>query len=191
MMAVPSFDPTVPPPPPDACVVLRDSLRRWFHPRGVPAFVGCEIPVVHSDGVTLPADVVVTLQADLRPRRAWVSAIEGRAPDVVFLLVAGDRVRALDRAAAHVERGVSEAFVFDRSCTALWGFRRLEGLATPVAPSHEGLRSRALDLHLVPRSDGLRVVHRVASIGDLLDVVHRVERALTAIDRRRAAASPS
>jgi hypothetical protein len=172
--------------PPEARRTLRDGLRRWFHPRGVPAFVGCELPVVHADGITLGCDVGVALHHDPRPRRAWVSAIEGRSLDVVFDLVTrGGIADALDRAASHVARGVAEAFVYDPRRVALFGFRRSDDGGVDPIRTADGLRSRALDLHLVPRPEGLRLVHRVASIGELLDVVDRLEKALTAIQTRR------
>ncbi|MGZ3417525.1 MAG: hypothetical protein ACXWUG_08140 [Polyangiales bacterium] len=173
--------------PPEARSSLRDSLRRWFHPRGVPAFVGCELPVIHQDGTLLGCDIAVALHHDPRPRRAWISSIEGRSLDVVFDLVTRGRLSdAIARATGHVERGVAEAFVFDASRVALFGFRRAsDGTVDPIRTSDAGLRSRALDLHLVPRPEGLQLIHRVASIGELLDVVDRLDKALSAIQARR------
>lgn len=173
--------------PPEARGSLRDSLRRWFHPRGVTAFVGCELPVIHGDGTLLGCDVAVALHHDPRPRRAWISSIEGRSLDVVFDLVTRGRLSdAIARATGHVERGVAEAFVYDARRVALFGFRRAsDGSVVPIHTSDAGLRSRALDLHLVPRPEGLQLLHRVASIGELLDVVDRLDKALSAIQARR------
>ncbi len=168
---------------------LCEELRRWFHGREIEAWIGCDVPVVY-DRFTLLAPIAVTLHADPRTRRAWVTAIEGRAVDLVLSIVTrGERLAPLTSAARHVQLGAAESFVFDRHDGALWGFRR-DGARIDAIPTTRrgGLRSRVLGAELVNRSGDLALAHE-ARVGELLDVVDRLDRVLETIQRSRVAAT--
>ncbi len=128
------------------------------------------------------ADVAVAVDVEPRPRRAWITSIEGRSVDVVFRFARGDRLAALVEAARHVELGAVESFVFDRDGSSLWGFRRDEGRVDAIGPRADGaIRSRVLSIELLARGGRLQVIPR--AFDELFDVLDRLDRALERVQR--------
>lgn len=166
---------------------LREDLRRWLVDRGRPAFVGTHVTVV-ARTTELHADVAVALDASSRPRRRWIDVLEGRAVDVVFLIVDGERLATLTTAARHVEQGVGEAFVFDPIAHAVWGFRRNELRVDAIPVNSAGaLRSRLLGAEVMARGGRVRLAPVATS--ELHEVLDRIDRALDRIERERARAA--
>lgn len=132
--------------------------------------------IVQGD-VALHADVAVTLGADPRARRVWVTEVEGRSIDVAFRIATGrTRLGALTSAARHVELGAAEAFVFHPHEAALWGFHRPRHLIDAMPVGHEGaLRSRVLGAELIPKPGRVRL-QRAGS--ELAVTIERLERAV-------------
>lgn len=174
-----------PSPPPGHS--LQHELRRWLADRQREAFVGSDIKVI-TRTCELRADVAVALDANPRPRARWIDAVEGRALDVVFLFVTGERLSALTTAARHVERGAAEAFVFDARANSAWGFRRDDRRVDAIPLTTMGaLRSRVLGADVVARAGRLRLAP--VATRELYDVLDRIDRALDRIERRRAASA--
>lgn len=156
---------------------LRHELQRFFDHRGLTAWIGSDVMIVQGD-VALHADVAVTIGADPRVRRVWITESEGRSIDVAFRLVNGQsRLAALTSAARHVELGAVEGFAFHPREALLWGFHRPHLLVDAMPSGARGLRSRALGAELVPTTDRLRIVQAG------LDLSTSVERLSRAIDR--------
>ncbi len=177
---------SVQPTPPPAHS-LHVELHRWLAARQREAFVGSDLAVI-SRTCELRADVAVALDANPRPRSCWIEAVEGRALDVVFLFVTGERLRALTNAARHVERGAAEAFVFDARANSAWGFRRDDRRVDAIPLTTMGaLRSRVLGADVVTRAGRLHLAP--VATNELYDVPDRIDRVLARIERQRARAA--
>lgn len=156
--------------------VLRHELQRFFDHRGITAWIGCDVMVVQKD-VALHADVAVTLGADPRVRRAWVSEFEGRSIDVAFRLISGrSRLAALTSAARHVELGAAEGFAFHPHEPALWGYHRHKQIIDAMPVGRAGsLRSRVLGAELIPLPGRVRIQQLASDLGAS---IQRLERAI-------------
>jgi hypothetical protein len=166
---------------------LQADLRRWLADRQREAFVGTDVAVI-SRAYELRADVAVALDASARARTRWIEAVEGRSLDVVFLFIEGERLATLTAAARHVERGASEAFVFDARANQAWGFRRVERRVDAIPlTSTGGLRSRVLGADIVARCGRPRLAP--VATNELYDVLDRIDHALARIERQRASAA--
>ena len=174
----------------DDRTTLHDDLCRWLHERERPSWVGMDVAIVHTDPrhpirLELHADVAVAIDASPHARARWLVDREHRNVDVVFLLAGENRLAALTTAARHVERGVSEAFVFDAHAGAAWGFRRSEARVDAIPITSNGaLRSRLLCADVVARGGRLRL--SAVATQELHEVLDRIDRALTRIAERRA-----
>lgn len=174
--------------PDDARSFLCESLAKWLRDRERSAWIGRNAPIV-SGGVTLIADVAVAVDVEPRPRSAWITTLEGRAIDVVFRLVRGDRLAALVEGARHVELGAAESFVFDRSDNSLWGFRRNERSVDAISPGIDGaMRSRVLGVEFLGCAGRLRVVPR--AFDELFDLLDRLDRTLERVQRDVTSLTP-
>lgn len=155
---------------------LRHELQRYFEHRGLSAWIGSDVMIVQRE-VALHADVAVTIGADPRARRVWVSETEGRSIDVAFRIVSGrSRLGALTSAARHVELGAAEGFAFHPAEATLWGFHRPHHLIDAMPLGRGGaLRSRALGADILPLHGRVRLMQAGAELAVTLE---RLERAV-------------
>jgi len=171
------------------------SLRHYFERRKRSVYLSSELPVYYPGERVFAPDLLAVLDVDPHERSRWVVSAEGRGLDFVMeIIVSGSAKKDLvDNVERYARLRIPEYFVYrppaadERGAPSLVGYQLLEPEAStysPIIPQGGRWPSSVLDLDLLLEDGRLRFAVGDATILDLDELVHRLERMVDEITTR-------